>query len=371
MLVINPFSIEDLGTVTRPIGYQAAMSLAAEAAVREPSADQVKSGTTVKLVAQNLDAGEGASSLRWDDEAVAVSFATGGTERRRIFIENKYSAGFKLEMVQAYRLGGVAISDSSSTSDVVNLWPTVGEFVATATVSLGKPNDSTLVPAWQAPEGGEFGAGAGTTATWVAPGTVGTVHVVLVVSDGDLRFGRRLAIDVKKADQPSATPLTTFGPTPSPTPVPTPVPAITPTPSTTSAPDTLPIQIGNRADGNDEDDSYEDPEETSAGSQVTYRLVIDNDASVAVTITSLLDDLHPDAVCTDNSENNVVGQTLQPDDGDAELVTEKGADAIVCTYTVTMDGNPGDERANTVTIRVGDAEGHTGSDRDSATVILT
>jgi hypothetical protein len=42
MLVINPFSIEDLGDVTRPIGYQAAMSLASEAAVREPNPADVK-----------------------------------------------------------------------------------------------------------------------------------------------------------------------------------------------------------------------------------------------------------------------------------------------------------------------------------------
>jgi hypothetical protein len=370
MLVINPFGIEDLGNVTRPIGYQAAMSLAAESVVREPSADQVKSGTTVKLVAVNLDAGEGASPLRWDDDAVAVSFAVGGTERRRIFLENKYSASFKLEIVQAYRLGGIAISDASASSDVANLWPTVNEFVRSATLLLGRPNDATMVPAWQAPEGGEFVAATGTTATWIAPGTVGTVHVTLVVSDGDLRFGRNLPIDVKKSDAPSPTPLTTFGPTPSPVP-PTPAPGeptLTPTPAPT---DTLPMQIGKRADGDDADPQYEDPEETTAGSEVTYRIVIDNDAPTPVTIQSLLDDVYPEVVCSDNDENNVVGQTLAADDGDAELVTEKGPDAIVCAYTVTIEGNPGDERSNTVTIKVRNDAGETGSDRDTATVILT
>jgi hypothetical protein len=365
MLVINPFSIEDLGTVTRPIGYQAAMSLAAEAVVREPAPDAVRTGSTVKLVARNLDSGEGASPLRWDDDAVSVSFAVGGTERRRIFIENKYSASFKLEIVQAYRLGGVAISDSSSSSDVANLWPTVREFVRAATLTLGRPNDVTLLPVWQALEGGEIGAGAGTTATWVAPGTVGTVHVVLVVSDGDLRFGRKLPIEVKKSDAPSPTPLVTFGPTVSPTP--TGGPSVTPTPAVT---DTLPIQIGNRADGDDGDPQYEDPEETSSGSEVTYRIVIDNDAPVDVTIESLVDDLYPDAVCTDNAESNVVGKTLAADDGDAELVTEKGPDAIVCTFKVTVSGSPGDEKSNTITVRVRAADGQTGSDRDTATVII-
>jgi hypothetical protein len=341
------------------------MSLAAEAAVREPNPADVKTGSTVKLVAINLDAGEGASPLRWDDDAVAVSFAVGGTERRRIFLENKYSAAFKLEIVQAYRLGGVVISDASATSDVANLWPTVTEFVRSATIPLGRPNEITLLPGWQAPEGGEIGAGAGTTATWVAPGTVGIVNVLLVVSDGDLRFARKLAIEVKKADVPSPTPLTTFGPTPSPSP--TAGPSVTPTPA---AADTLPIQVGNRADGDDDENIYEDPEYTGGGSAVTYRIVIDNDSSVEVTIESLLDDRYPQAICTDNSDNNVVGQKLAPDDGDAELVTEKGPDAIVCTYTETVSGASGDELPSTVTIRVRDSAGQTGSDRDTATVII-
>jgi hypothetical protein len=368
MLVINPFSIEDAGGLTQPIGYLQAMSLATESAVRSPSPDEVKTGSTVTIVAKNLDEGEGASPMRWNEDAVSVSFATGGTDRRRIYVENSYSASFKMEMVQAYRLGGLAISDASETSDVANLWPTVNAFVDTATLVLVRPNDGSFLPIWQAPEGGDLGAGAGPTATWIAPGTAGTYAVVLTVSDGTHRFGRTLAIEVKKGNETSPTPLETFGPTASP--APTGEPSITPTP--TSPPSgTLSIQVGKRADGDDPGNEYGDPETTTSGSEVTYRIVIDNDSPVAVTIDALLDDLYPGAVCTDNDGNDVVGQTLAADDGDAELVTEKGPDAIVCTFTQTVSGSSGQQITDHVTVNVSDDGGDTGSDGDSAVVKIS
>jgi uncharacterized repeat protein (TIGR01451 family) len=231
-----------------------------------------------------------------------------------------------------------------------------------------RPNDGSFLPIWQAPEGGDLGAGAGPTATWIAPGTAGTYAVVLTVSDGTHRFGRTLAIEVKKGNETSPTPLETFGPTASP--APTGEPSITPTP--TSPPSgTLSIQVGKRADGDDPGNEYGDPETTTSGSEVTYRIVIDNDSPVAVTIDALLDDLYPGAVCTDNDGNDVVGQTLAADDGDAELVTEKGPDAIVCTFTQTVSGSSGQQITDHVTVNVSDDGGDTGSDGDSAVVKIS
>jgi spore germination protein YaaH len=368
MLVINPFSIEDLNGVTTPMGYLQAMALAAESIIRSPNPADIKTGTPVTIVARNLDESEGASPIRWNDDAVTVSFATGGTERKRVYVENSYSASFKLELVQAYRLGGLAISDASATSDVANLWPTVNAFVDTATLILARPNDASFLPIWHA-EGGDLGAGAGPTATWIAPGQAGTYNVILTVSDGDHRFGRKLAIEVKKGDQPSPTPLQTFGPTPVPSPT---APSLTPTPAAeTPPPGTLSIQVGKRADGDDPGNEYGDPETTTSGSEVTYRIVIDNDSPVAVTIDSFVDDIYPGAVCTDNDEEDVVGQTLAADDGDAELVTEKGDDAIVCTFTETVSGSSGDQITDRVTITVSDGTGNTGTDGDSAVIIIS
>ena len=373
MLVINPFSIEDANGVTQPMGYLQAMAIATESVVRSPLPDEVKTGSSVTLVAKNLDEGEGASPMRWNEDAVSVSFATGGTERRRIYIENTFSASFKMEIVQAYRLGGLVISDASASSDVANLWPTVNSFVDDATVVLARPNNASFLPVWQALEGGDLGAGTGTTATWTAPGTAGTYNVVLTVSDGDHHFGRLLAIEVKKgADTASPTPLQTFGPTPAPTP--TGQPSITPTPTPPPS-GTLRVQVGKRSDGDDVEpqppEKYEDPETTSSGSEVIYRIIIDNDSAVPVTIDSLVDDLYPGTICTDNAEKDVVGQTLEPDDGDGDTVTEKGKDAIVCTFTETVSGDSGDEITDRVTVHVSDDGGDTGTDSDTAVVKIS
>ena len=355
MLVVSPFSIQGTGDVTQLMGYLQAMVQAGEAVVREPQAQDIKPGATVKLVARNLDEGEGASPLRWSDEAAAVSYAIGGTERKRIYIENKYSVSFKLELVQAYGLGGVAVSDASAQSDVANVWPTLNEFVSSNTVTLVRPNDSMLLPSWQV-EAGDVGAGSGTSATWVAPAK-GTYKVTLLVSDGDRRFGRQLSIEVKPGDEASATPLVTFPPeTPTPTPEPTGEATATPTPE----PGTLSVQVGKRADGDDADTVFSDPETTSAGSTVTFRIVIDNDSNVPVTIDSVVDSM-PGATC------DAVGQTLAKDDGDADLVSDTGPDSAVCTYTVTADG----PLSNLVNVTVSDSSGATGHDSDTATVKIS
>jgi len=364
MLVVSPYSVEGTGDGTRPIGYLQAMVLAAEAAVREPqNPDDIKPGVTVKVVARNLHEEEGASPLRWDDDAAAVSFSLGGTERRRIFIENSYSVAFKLEVVQAYGLGGVAVSDASAQSDIANLWPAINGFVETATVTLSRPNDGTLTPIWDAPDGGDIGAGAGTTATWV-PTSAGAQNLLLVVSDGERRFGRKTLIEVKAATVPSPTPIFTFGPTPSPTATPDTTQTPTPTPA-----GTLSVQVGKRADGDDAGEVYSDPEETSPDSEVTYRVVIDNDSAVEVTIDSIIDDLVPGVECLDSNGDNAVGQTLAPEDGDAEVTSDVGDDSIVCRFKVTMPGPPpNQEIINKVVVTVSDADGNTGTDQDTATV---
>ncbi|HLC27906.1 MAG TPA: glycosyl hydrolase family 18 protein [Dehalococcoidia bacterium] len=369
LLVVSPYSIEGVGDVTRPIGYLQAMVIAAEAAVREPvNPDDIKPGTTVKLVARNLDQAEGGSPLRWDEAAAAVRFDLGGTERRRIVIENVFSVGFKLEIVQAYRLGGLAVSDASGQSDVANVWPVINELLRSATVSLLRPNETALLPVWQAPDGGDFGAGAGTTATWVAP-KEGPHNVVLVVSDGGLRFGRKTLIEVKKAVEPSPTPLITFAPpTASPTPTPLPGASATPTPNPT-----LPIQIGVRVDADGNGTAGND-ETAAPGSRVTYWVIIDNDSSVKVNVTSLLDSVWGNITScrTEGGSASVVGIVLDEDtDHDGSEVDPDGLDAVSCRYEVTAPATSGTEVKNVVTTTVQAADGQTGFDLDDNTKFTT
>ncbi|MFQ6019896.1 MAG: thrombospondin type 3 repeat-containing protein, partial [Dehalococcoidia bacterium] len=135
-----------------------------------------------------------------------------------------------LEMVQAYRLRGVAIADASAETDVANTWPTVSALVDDGTAPLRRPNPEALSPDWVAPEGGDLLA-QGATVEWTAPFEGGTYTIEFVASDGILRFGRRFSIEVEK---PEPTPTPTPAPTPTPPPeleTPTPAPAPIPTPT--------------------------------------------------------------------------------------------------------------------------------------------
>ena len=356
MLVVSPFSIEGTGDVTRPMGYLQAMVQAAEAVVREPNAADIESGVTVKLVARNLDEGEGASPLRWSDDAAALSYAIGGTERKRIFIENQFSDSFKLELVQTYGLGGLAVSDASGQSDVANVWPTVNEFVRSNTATLIRPNDTMLLPSWQAPEGGDLGAGAGTTATWIAPAK-GTYNIILIVSDGERRFGRKLPIEVKEGNEPSPTPApATFPPEESPTP--TPEGSATPTPA-----GAVTIEVFVKADGDDEGSGVSNDEVTSAGSEVTYEVTIDNDSDVPMTITDITDDIEGAVDC-----GGVVGTVLEPNDGDGSNGFDGGGDQVVCTYTVNAPDPFTLFVEHITTVTAEDEDGNSDPDSDGAVI---
>ena len=238
MLVISPFSteLEEDGS-SRTLGYLEAMLLASEIKVREPTDPAtIETDVGVKVVAVNLAQSEGATALRWSDEAAAVSFSYQAPDRRTVFIENVFSVRFKLEIVQTYALGGIAVSDAAARTDVANIWPAVNELIETGTIALVRPNGDALTPQWEAPDGGKLDATAGLSVIWRAE-KEGSYKLRILISDGDRRFGRELTVEVKakRVDEPTA--VVTFGPTtPTPTPTTTPTPASTPTPTPTPTP---------------------------------------------------------------------------------------------------------------------------------------
>ena len=231
MLVVSPFSAElDEGGGIRTLGYLEAMLLAGEITVREPAdPEKIETGVGVKVVAVNLAQSEGATDIRWNDDAAALSFSYVAPDTRTVYIENVFSAGFKLEMVQIYALGGVAVSDASAKTDVANIWPVVNQLIETGTASLVRPNGDALVPRWEAPDGGKLDATAGPSVIWRTD-EPGTYTLRMLISDGDQRFGQEIDVEVKeKKGTPTVTsePPVEFPqetPTATPTPIPTPGP---------------------------------------------------------------------------------------------------------------------------------------------------
>lgn len=370
LLVLSPFSVEVVGDVSRPLGYLQAMVLAGEPAVREPeNPNDIEPGSTVKLVAINLDQGEGSSTLKWDDDAATVTFTVGGTDRRTVYIENSFSLGFKLEFVQAYGFAGVAVSDASAQSDVPDVWFVVNGLVESATVTLARPNESALLPLWQAPSGGDLGAGAGTTATWI-PQDPGVFEIVLIVSDGVRRFARETFVAVGEVEIPdeTATPIITFAPDKTGTPVPG---DETPTPTPGPVSSAVFVEVGLLADGDDVDafEQYTNDEFTSAGSTVRYLVTFDNDSEVEVTITGYSDNTYPDIVCNDVTLGvDVIGLVLGPDDGDGPGLIDSGSDELQCLFTVDAPSDVGVVVINTITGTVESADGDIDADQDDAAI---
>jgi len=238
MLVVSPFSAQIAeGADPKALGYLQAMLLASEIKVREPAdVADIKTDVGVKLVAVNLAQSEGATDLRWSDDAAALSFSYGEPDRKTVYIENVFSFGFKLELVQAYALGGVSVSDGSAATDVANIWPALNQLIESGTVTLLRPNGDSLLPRWEAPDGGNLDAAAGASIIWRADES-GSYLLRMLISDGDRRFGREITIEVKAKPQEHPTPLVTFPPEePTPTPTPKPSPVASPSPTASAGP---------------------------------------------------------------------------------------------------------------------------------------
>lgn len=363
LLVVSPFAIRGKGEVSQPMGYLGAMALASTVAVREPTDPaKIKPDVQVELLATNLDESEGATSMRWDEEALAVSFSLGGTEHDRIYIENAYSVAFKLELVQAYALGGVVVADGSASSDVANVWPKVRELIDSATVLLRRPNEQMLQATWQAPDGGDLQADSGSTRALWTPRTQGEQRVVLVVSDGERRFGQAIAIGVGQGDKtPTPSPLATFAPSGSPTPGASP----------TGTPAAFRIDVGMLADGDDPLGAFSNDEKVTPASQVTYLVTFDNDADVPVTVVSLIDNTYENIVCKTGGGSDIIGGVLAPDDGDAADGPggfNQGADEMQCTFVVQAPADSGVSVTNRIRGTAQSEDGSQASDSDDAKI---
>ncbi len=236
-LVVSPFSHEKTKDGIRSMTFLEAMGIANVMSMVEgtPEAsataegEGISGGQRLVITGDNIYRPKGGTGLKWDDAAAAVTFSyRSGDETRTVWVEDQFSASFKLEATQAYRLGGIAIEDASQTAGVAAILPAVDALVRGGQTQLVRPNPDNLRPEWTATGGTVEAGSTGGAATWVAPDAGGTYEISLVVSDGATRVGRRLSVEVK------ATPTPT--PTPEPTIVETPTPAITATPTPTVAP---------------------------------------------------------------------------------------------------------------------------------------
>jgi hypothetical protein len=194
MLVVSPFSHEKSGEGIQALLLSQALGLASTLVSRTEG--DIRPQESVTIVGPNIYQDEGASGLYWDDEALAVTFSYPGEGgARTVWIENSFSVAFKLDLARRFQLGGVAVEDVSLSAAGPDIWRPIQELAESGKVTLVRPNGSLLKPYWEA-SAGTLDGGAKGAVGWTAPDP-GTYEVTLVVSDGVVRVGQRLSLEVK------------------------------------------------------------------------------------------------------------------------------------------------------------------------------
>jgi spore germination protein YaaH len=194
LVVVSPYSHEKGGEGIQALLLSQALGLASTLVARTEG--DIKPEDAVTIVGPNIYEDEGASGLYWDEEALAVTFSYPGEGgARTVWIENSFSVAFKMDLVRRFRLGGVAVDDVSLSAAGPDIWRPIQELADSGNVTLVRPNGSLLRPHWEA-SGGALDGQAEGAVVWKAP-AAGSYDVTLVVSDGVVRVGQRLALEVK------------------------------------------------------------------------------------------------------------------------------------------------------------------------------
>jgi len=194
MLVVGPYSHEKGGEGIQALLLSQALGLASTLVARTEG--DIKPKDAVTVVGPNIYEEEGASGLYWDEEALAVTFSYPGEGgARTVWIENSFSVAFKMDLVRRFQLGGVAVDDVSLSAAGPDIWRPIQELADSGNVTLVRPNGSLLKPHWEA-SGGALDGQANGAVVWTAPAS-GSYDVTLVVSDGVVRVGQRLLLEVK------------------------------------------------------------------------------------------------------------------------------------------------------------------------------
>jgi hypothetical protein len=195
---------------------------------------EIVGGRQVVITGDNIHRETGGSGVKWSAETATITFSyRAGDETRTVWVENFFSVAFKLELVQAFRLGGVAIEDVSEGSGGADIWAAVDSLVRGGLVHLESPNANNLQPEWTASAGKIEAPGTGGAATWVPPDEGGTCEISLIVSDGVTRVGRRLTLEVTATATPTPTPTPEVTPEATETATVTPQATVTVTPEAT------------------------------------------------------------------------------------------------------------------------------------------
>ncbi len=180
VLTVTPYASEKSVSGITTMSVTQAMTIATQIAVR---ADKIQASSQVTVVGTNIDKEEGRTGVQWFPDSACVAFTYEQNGGRTVWIENFFSVGFKLEYINQYKLGGVAVEDASEDTYLGNIWTAVLPFVSSGQPILLAPNANDLAPKWTVSKG-TFEDNRKGRITWSTPAEPGTYTITLTLSDG-------------------------------------------------------------------------------------------------------------------------------------------------------------------------------------------
>ncbi len=185
----------------RPLTLQDGLALAS--ALSDAADGAIGPGDSVAVSAVNIDRESGNSGLFWDDGARAVSFVYAGRSGpRSVWLENRFSAAFRLDLAARFDLGGVVVAGAGPSDKLPDFGALVSSFAEGDSVDLELPYGPYLDPEWSASDGVVEDGGSAGVVVWRAPDREGAYTLTLVVSDGTIFVGRRMVLHVASGAPP-------------------------------------------------------------------------------------------------------------------------------------------------------------------------
>ena len=156
-------------------------------------------GQRVTLAGDSIFQDGGASGLFWDRFANMVSFVYQDRNGASVtvWIESRFSLAFKLDLVEEFKLGGLALDNVSADPGQADLWAVINSFLESGAIRLVLPSPELLIPIWEVDAGDLSGSGGAGWVVWTTPTSPGSYEVRLVVSDGDVRVGTALDVNIE------------------------------------------------------------------------------------------------------------------------------------------------------------------------------
>ena len=196
LLAVSSDAVVRSGGLLSTTTQRAALGVASLVSVRETG--PYVAGERVTLQGSSIQRDSASSGVHWDEATRTVSFSYPDLSGNQVtvWIENRFSAAFKLLAVEEQELGGVYLSNVSANRANANLWPAVAAFLETGQVDLRLPNPILFAPVFSVQAGALSGASGAGWQVWELPPEAGEYEAQLVVSDGDVRVGTVITVPV-------------------------------------------------------------------------------------------------------------------------------------------------------------------------------